>query len=118
MAKTNNPKLALNIKGKNWSFILLHDRSFDKLHNSNPDEGDASAITLSSTHEVHFRKSDLEPSVVAHELLHVLVNASLVGSADLSPAQVEELCAEIVGEHYAEIASWTNQILSRFMRKE
>ena len=117
-SKTTNNKLTLNIKGKNWLFILLPDRSFDKQHNSDPEEEPASAITIPSIQEVHFRKTDLNPNVVAHELLHVLVQASLVGSASLSPQQVEELCCEIVGEHYAEIALWVTQILTRFMHKE
>lgn len=109
--------ITLQIKGRDWKFALLPDRRYDKLYNSA--EGDHSAaITLPTVYEVHFRKSDWDIVTIRHELLHVLYNMSLVSSTSLTPDDVQELCAEIVGHHCSEIILWSDRIAERFLGRE
>lgn len=105
--------IVIPIKGRNWTFTLMPDKRFDRLHN--PDDDGNIAMTVPSTYEVHFRKSDWSPADTRHELLHVLYSMSLVGSTDLSNTDVQEICAEIVGEHLVEMLFWTDQITERFL---
>lgn len=105
--------LVINIKGRDWKFLLMPDKRFNKIHN--PDEDGNAAMTVPSTYEVHFRKSDWNVATVRHELLHVLFNMSLVGSADLSTTDVQEICAEIVAEHAIEIVLWADRISEKFI---
>lgn len=110
-------EITIDIKGRNWKFILMNDRRFDKLWN--PGENVANvAMTVSSTYEVHFRKSDWDVIAIRHELLHVLYSASLVSSTNMSVDDVQELCAEIVGHHTLEIALWADRIAERFLGRE
>jgi len=109
--------ISLNIKGRDWRFVLIADKRYDKLHNINPDDSSA-AITLPTTYEVHFRKSDWDIVTIRHELLHVLYNMSLVSSTSMTPEDVQELCAEIVGHHSSEIIVWSDRIAERFLGRE
>jgi hypothetical protein len=108
--------IVINIKGRDWTFGLLPDKRFDKLYN--PDGIANVAMTVYTTYTVHFRKSDWDAVAIKHELLHVLFNMSLTGSADLTPGDVEEICAEIVGHHTEEIILWTSRITERFLGRE
>jgi hypothetical protein len=107
-------EISIPIKGRSWKFILMADRRFDKIHNIKEDDSNV-AMTVPGTYEVHFRKSDWNISTIRHEILHVLYSASLVGSTDLSVSDVQEICAEIVGEHGLEICLWADQIAERFL---
>ena len=109
-------QITLEIKGRPWTFILMPDKRFNNLHNTE-DEGN-SAMTVPSTYQVHFRKSDWDVGTIRHELLHVLYNMSLVGSAELTAGQVQETCAEIVGQHAIEIVLWADRITERFLGRE
>ena len=106
-------EITIQIKGRDWRFILMTDRRFDRLHNPE-DEGNM-AMTIEGTYEVHFRKSDWSLPAIRHELLHVLYFASLVGSTDISRDDVQEICAEIVGEHGPEICLWADRIATKFI---
>jgi hypothetical protein len=110
-------EVTIEIKGRPWRFILLPDKRYDKLHNPDPDDISA-AITLPTTYEVHFRKSDWDIVTIRHELLHVLYNMSLVSSTNLSTEDVQELCAEIVAHHCSEIIVWSDRIAERFLGRE
>lgn len=108
--------ITIPIKGRDWQFALIPDKTFDKLHNSQG-EG-AVAMTNVGNYEVHFRKSDWDLITIRHELLHVLFAAGLSGSAELTPAQVQEVCAEIVGHHTSDIVLWTDRIAEKFLERE
>lgn len=108
--------ITINIKGRDWKFVLMPDKRFDKIHNSN-DDGNV-AMTCPTIYEVHFRKSDWDPATIRHEILHVLFNMSLVGSAELTATQVQETCAEIVGQHSIEIVLWSDRITEKFLGRE
>lgn len=107
-------EITIPIKGRDWKFTLVADKRFDKLHNKDGDI-EATAITLPTVYEVHFRKSDWDIITIRHELLHVLFNMGLSSSADLSPLQVEEVCAEIVANHCSEIVLWSDRIAEKFL---
>jgi hypothetical protein len=109
--------ITIDIKGRDWKFILVPDRRYDKLYNDSEEHGSA-AITLPTIREVHFRKSDWDLITIRHELLHVLYNMSLVSSTDMSIEDVQELCAEIVGHHAIEIVLWADQIAERFLGRQ
>ncbi len=109
--------VTIDIKGRPWKFVLLPDKRYDKLHNTDPDDMSA-AITLPTIYEVHFRKSDWDIVTIRHEILHVLYNASLVSSANLSTHDVQEICAEIVGQHASEIVVWSDRVAQRFFGRE
>lgn len=109
-------EITIDIKGRPWSFKLLPDKRFDKLHN--PGEVENAAMTVPTTYECHFRRSDWDVVTIRHELLHVLYNMSLTGSANLDPIQVEETCAEIVAHHATEIILWSDRITERFLGRE
>jgi hypothetical protein len=103
--------ITLPIKGRNWKFILVTDKRFDKLYGL----GNV-AMTLPDQNEVHFKKSTWDIVTIRHELAHVLYAMSLVGSADLTSDQVEETFAEIIGYHCSEIIFWSDQICHKFMK--
>ncbi len=109
-------QITLDIKGRPWTFVQMADKRFDRLHNPN-EEGNV-AMTCPTIYEVHYRKSDWDVSTIRHELLHVLYNMSLVGSAELTAGQVQETCAEIVGQHAIEIVLWADRITERFLGRE
>jgi hypothetical protein len=109
--------ISLDIKGRTWTFILMADKKFDKLHN--PDiESINVAMTVPSIYEIHFRKSNWDLITIRHEIFHVLYSMGLSGSAELTPAQVEEMAAEIVGHHGPEICLWTDRVAERFLGRE
>ena len=111
--------ITLSIKGRDWAFILMADKRFDKLHNNQDNQdGLNTAMTVGTTYEVHFRKSNWDLITIRHEIFHVLYNMSLSGLAELTPSQVEEMSAEIVGHHLPEIGLWQDRIAERFLGRE
>ena len=109
--------ITIPIKGRDWKFVLMPDKRFDKLHNHNEDDTNV-AMTCPTIYEVHFRKSDWDVATIRHEMLHVLYNMSLVGSTNMTPGDVQELCAEIVGQHAIEIVLWSDRITEKFLGRE
>ena len=109
--------IVINVKGRDWTCILMTDKRFDKVHNSSG-ESAAVAMTMTTTYECHFRKSDWDLVAIRHELLHVLYNMGLSSSAELTPEQVQEVCAEIVAHHTPDIVLWTDRICERFLGRE
>lgn len=112
MATPKSTSIVLDIKGRQWTFILMSDAKFDKLHT--PEDG---AMTVPDKYEVHFRRSHWNSSFIIHELSHVLFNMSLVGSSELTPAQVEETMCDINGMHHGEIGLWRDRIAEKFQQK-
>jgi hypothetical protein len=118
MASKSEKKITLNIKGRNWTFVLMADKAFDKLHNSNEleEHNNNVAMTVPATYEVHFRKSSWCLKDIRHEIGHMLYSMSLVNSANHKPDQVEETFCEIIGEHCSEIIFWSDLIADRFFQ--
>lgn len=108
--------ITLSIKGRDWTFNLLSDKKYDKLYNQ--DEDQSVAMTVHSAYKVDFRKSDWDLISIRHELFHVLHQMSLVSSTNLTVSDVEELGAEIIGHHYADIGIWTDRIAEKFFSRD
>lgn len=104
--------ITLQIKGRDWKFLLLTDRAFDKLHN--PEGEQNAAMTIPTRYEVHFSKSHWDLVNVRHELMHCFYAMAEVNSSDLSPEQVEETMCSIVGQNYAEIGLIADRIAECF----
>lgn len=79
----------IDIYGDSWGFYLIPDDD-----NVIADET-AAAETDIDKREIYFRKSELEYTVVLHELWHVLFHYSFTGSAGLDSDQLEEISAEL-----------------------
>jgi len=108
--------ITISIKGRDWNFILLTDRRFDKLHNE--DGGSRAGMTSPNQYECHFRKSDWCISDIRHELGHALFHMSLTGSSDLTPDQTEETMCEIIAHHTPEIMLWSDRVAEKFFGRE
>jgi len=108
--------VTLNIKGRDWSFHLLTDRRFDKLHNE--DGAVRAAVTMPNQYTAHFKKSDWCIKDIRHELGHVLYSMTLTSTSDLTPDQVEETMCEIIAEHSPEIILWADMIAEKFFGRE
>ena len=120
MANRNEKRITLNIKGRNWTFILMSDKAFDKIHNSseNEDENNNAGMTLPPSYEIHFRKSNWCIKDIRHEMGHMLYSMSLVNSANHKPDQVEETFCEIIAEHASEIIFWSDLVADRFFQEQ
>lgn len=106
----------IKIKGRPWKFILMTDRAFDKLHNSNEDEADNqnAAMTISTKYEVHFPKSYWNIIDIRHELTHCYYAMAGVNSSELTTLQVEETLCEIVGKDGPEIMMNADRVAECF----
>jgi hypothetical protein len=110
MAIKTITNLVLSIKGRSWNFILLTDKTFNKLHGE-----ENTAMTIFGDNEVHFRRSDWSKSAISHEIGHVLHSSSLTSSSELTVEQTAELFCEIIGEHVEEINLWATRVSERFL---
>lgn len=110
-------ELTIQIKGRQWSFRLFTDRTFDKLHNSNPDPEDNhnAGMTVFSQYEVHFPKSEWDIVDIRHEILHVYKFMCNTGSATLDADQTEELLCEIFGNDGLEMCLFADRVAERFL---
>lgn len=105
------PALKEKIKGLEWTFHVQTNSAYTRAHGK-----DSEAVTYPHSREVYFNISCLSPYAVKHELLHVFVASSSTSSSSLTADQVEELCAEIVGEHGIDIEMLSEKILNYFLR--
>ena len=110
-------QVRIDIKGREWTFMLLPDKRFDKLH-PRDDGGSNVAMTVFANYEVHFKKSTWDLITIRHEIFHILYAAGLTSSATLSNDDVEEISAEIVGHHTPEIILWSDRIAEKFLGRE
>ena len=99
--------LTINVKGLDWSIYVQTKSAYTRNHGS-----DSSAITYPSSREVYFNKYDISIGLIRHELLHVFVSSNNVTSSRLSPAQIEELCCEIVQDHFRDIDMLSEKVLN------
>jgi hypothetical protein len=105
-------KTTQTVKGREWSFYLLSDRVFDKLHNADGEEN--AAMTLPPKYEVHFSKSSWSMIDIRHELGHVFFIMTGTNSSNLDVAQVEETMCSIIGADLQEIALIGDRIAECF----
>lgn len=103
--------LILKIKDVEWSFQVQSNATYIRAHGR-----DSEAITYPYDKEVFFNTSSFSPYSVKHELVHVYVASSSTSSSGLDADQIEELCAELYGEHSNEMDALAEKILNYFMR--
>ena len=114
MSKRIRPikELVLNIRGRDWSFWLLNDSTFNKHHND--DGGNRPGVTMPADFQVHFRRSDWTVKDIRHELGHVFFAMYDNHSTDLTADQVEEQMCSIIGDYYADIGYFADRIIEKW----
>ena len=103
--------IKIKIKGIEWAIYAQTPAAYKRKHGS-----DSHAITYPRDREIYFNKETLAPDYVRHELLHAYVSSSSTNSSSLTTDQMEELCAEMIGEHGPELFLFVDQILNFFLR--
>jgi hypothetical protein len=109
MAKARH--FTAKIKGIEWKFYAQTASAYKRKHGS-----DSHAITYTKDREVYFNISTLATDYVRHEVFHSYIASSSTNSASLTADQMEELCAELYGEHGPEMDLLVDQILNFFLR--
>ena len=108
--------ITISIKDRNWSFNLLADKTFDKLHNCDGDS--RCAVTMANQYRVDFRKTDWCFEDIIHELGHVYKAMTETVTADLTPLQVEETMCQIIAKNYFDIGRNAGLITEKFFGRE
>lgn len=103
--------LKITIKGVEWTVFSQSTKSYKRLHGI-----DSIAITYPKDREIYFDADRLIPDTVFHELLHGFVDSSNITSSNLTPSQMEELCCEIIGEHYYDMGLLANKIMGFILK--
>ena len=109
MAKVRSIKI--KIKGIEWAIFAQTPSAYKRKHGS-----DSHAITYTKDREIFFNISTLAPDYVRHEVFHAYIASSSTNSSSLTADQVEELAAELYGEHGPEMDLAVDQILNFFLR--
>lgn len=109
MAKVRSIKI--KIKGIEWSIFAQTPAAYKRKHGS-----DSHAITYTKDREIFFNLSTLAPNYLRHEVLHAYVASSSTNSSSLTADQMEELAAELYGDHGPEMDLAVDQILNFFLR--
>lgn len=97
----------ITIKGSEWTVKFHTDATYKKKIAT-----DSGAETWITEKTIHFNKAEINMGFIRHELLHAFVAESSVESAQLTPDQVEEVCASIIQKHWNDINLITEQILN------
>jgi hypothetical protein len=113
----NKNSITLPIRDRNWTFVLMTDKAFDKLHNTAENENNT-AMTLANQYVVHFRKSDWCFTDIIHELGHVYMTMNDAHVANLKPEQVEETMCQIMARNYFDIGRNASLITEKFFGRE
>ena len=100
--------LIYTIYGEAWKFHITSHRTYARKFGS-----DSEAICLLDEKEVWFNKTEFDPQVIAHELMHIFFQQSNHKSAELDSHQTEELAAEIVARSFDVIPHMVMTIYSR-----
>lgn len=97
----------LKIKDIEWKFIFFTDRGYERKFGKD----DSYAITFFKEREVYFNIKYASPSIIRHELIHVLLASTCTDSATLSGAKVEEVLAEIMEEHFVDFIFYMMELI-------
>lgn len=109
---SKSKSLTIDILGTSWVVHLQSGTAYRKMHGN-----DSEAITYPGDLEVYFNKDSFTPDTVRHETMHIFVASSGSMSSSLDRDQVEELCAELYGQHGPRMDLVVDQIISFFSRK-
>jgi hypothetical protein len=99
------------IKGYEWTFHAQSNAAYVRKHGS-----DSHAITYPVERDVYFNISTLAPSYVRHEVFHAYVTSCSFSSSHLDKDQMEELCAELYGDHGPDMDLLVDKILNYYLK--
>lgn len=99
------------IKGYEWTFHAEKSRTYTRKHGS-----DSHAITYTLDREIFFNIDTLAPEYIRHEVFHAYVASSSTNSSNLDKDQIEELCAELYGDHGPEMDLLVDKILNYYLK--
>ena len=99
------------IKGYEWTFHAEKSRTYIRKHGS-----DSHAITYTLDREIFFNIDTLAPEYLRHEVFHAYVASSNTNSSNLDKDQMEELCAELYGDHAPEMDLLVDKILNYYLK--
>lgn len=105
------PPLVAKIKGYDWTFYAEKPMTYKRKHGD-----DSNAITYPVHNEVYFNINNLAPEYVRHEVFHAFIASTSTKSSNLDKEQMEELCAELYGDHGPEMDLLVDKIISYFLR--
>jgi hypothetical protein len=103
--------IKIKIKGIEWAIYAQTPAAYKRKHGS-----DSHAITYPKDREIYFNISTLAPDYVRHEVFHAYISSSSTNSSSLTADQMEELAAELYGEHEPDMNLAVDQILNFFLR--
>lgn len=103
-------QLTVNIKGHDWLVVGMTSSAYVRKHGN-----DSGAIMNFQERKMFFNLSSVTPYYVRHEVLHAFVSSSSTASARLTVDQIEELCADLYGEHGPEMDVIADKILSTLL---
>jgi hypothetical protein len=104
----------VKIKGYDWTVKLLTPKQFAKEAAKHDVDESAAFTTKDGSRKIVFQKGEMTPGTIRHELLHSIIAESRVDSADLTPAQIEELCCEIMDYDWMMYLGLVEEILAAF----
>jgi hypothetical protein len=99
------------IMGKEWIIHGQSHASYARKHGS-----DSAGITYPDDYELYFDLSRIRPYFVRHEVLHAFVSSSPHHAANLTAGQMEELIAQLYGEHGPEMHILVDKILNYYLK--
>jgi len=99
------------IKGYEWTFHAQPNATYVRKHGS-----DSHAITYTHEREIFFNLNSLAPDYIRHEIFHAYVASCSTNSSSLDKDQMEELCAEVYGDHGPEMDALVDKILNYYLR--
>jgi hypothetical protein len=101
--------MVLKIKDIKWHLALLDDVDYNKKHGT-----DSLGITESEHRIIDFKKSAFSESLIRHELMHAYISSCCIASmGELTDIDMEEICAEIVGDHGKQIVQRSARIYKK-----
>lgn len=105
------PPLKEKIKGYEWAFYAQSNAAYVRKHGS-----DSHAITYTHEREIYFNLNTMAPEYLRHEVFHAYVASCSTNSSNLDKDQMEELCAEVYGDHGPEMDLLVDKIMNYYLR--
>lgn len=97
--------LRIEVLGRIWSIEVLEADAFSKRF-----EGEYEGVTIPGTAEIVINDADLNFVTVAHEIHHAAFAGLCMSSADLTPAQLEEVTADLFAIHGEKLIALAKQV--------
>jgi hypothetical protein len=99
----------LKILGKKWTVYYCTSRYYKKKCGD-----DSVGLTECDLKEIYLLIKRLTPEIAAHELFHAYMVELCVTPASLTPDQMEEICADVIGKHGRKLLKQADQIIDAY----